>query len=231
MEYGPKGNKTSTPWEQCDGLKMPNDNVAKNTSTSTSAKTLTNIPTLNETEETHYTVLGVRKDDTLSTIKAAHRILALQYHPDKQMEDTNDNNRDCNITTEERFLKIQAAWECLRNEDSRSLYDDSLRRLLEKSQTSIHKAKRVLLSEMNCEICDVESDLNVNGNERGADDQGSLVEQQNLYTFQCRCGYEFEILEDELQFDCTKRVATLNVWECQNCSLAINVITDSLEKS
>ena len=215
------------------GLKMPkNDNVASNTSTFTNDGNLPNIATLEGGEETHYDVLGVREDDTLSTIKAAHRILALQCHPDKQL-DTKD--KDLN-GKEEMFLKIQAAWECLRDADSRDSYDDSLRRTLEQSQISIHKAKRVLLSEMSCEICDVEIDSNSSGGDERGTDEGSLVEQQNLYTYPCRCGYEFEILEEELQFDCNKGRGIdlgLNgdnkVWECQSCSLAIHVIIDSLK--
>ena len=49
-----------------------------------------------------YEVLGVLADDSLAVIKAAYTKLALKYHPDK-------NNRQT-----EQFLKIQQAWEKIR---------------------------------------------------------------------------------------------------------------------
>ena len=181
-------------------------------------------------DETHYTILGVCKEDDLATIKAAHRSLALQCHPDKQQPtDPKDNSQ-------ERFLKIQKAWECLRDADARKLYDDSLDRTMEQNQTRIDKAKPVLLSEMTCEVCDVEIDLDEDESNGGQIDDcpSPAVEQQNVYSLPCRCGYEFEILEDELMFDsCPNRNEVnfgdgepTNIWECQNCSLTIRVIKD-----
>ena len=58
-----------------------------------------------------YIILNVSEDASLSEIKKAHRILALQYHPDK------------NDGASEAFIKVQWAYEILSNSEKRSAYD------------------------------------------------------------------------------------------------------------
>lgn len=61
-----------------------------------------------------YNVLGVEKNASAQEIKKAYRKLALQYHPDK-----NPDNKDA----EEKFKEISAAYEILGNTEKREQYD------------------------------------------------------------------------------------------------------------
>ncbi len=59
----------------------------------------------------YYAVLGVERTATADDIKRAYRRLAHQHHPDKAGGD------------EERFKKINAAYEILGDEQKRAQYD------------------------------------------------------------------------------------------------------------
>lgn len=62
----------------------------------------------------YYEVLGVSRSATLDEIKKAYRKLALKYHPDKTKGDAE---------AEEKFKEATEAYEVLRDEKKRSLYD------------------------------------------------------------------------------------------------------------
>ncbi|XP_059462169.1 dnaJ protein P58IPK homolog [Corylus avellana] len=62
-----------------------------------------------------YKILGVSKTSSMSEIKRAYKKLALQWHPDKNVE-----NRE---EAEAQFREIAAAYEVLSNEDKRTRYD------------------------------------------------------------------------------------------------------------
>lgn len=176
---------------------------------------------------THYELLSVSEDATHAEIKAAHRRKALQYHPDRfqptsaARDDSVGNSGSKNATDLEEdqriqsFRQIQKAWECLRDEEKRREYDDSLKRIRERQKGTINKANVVKLCDMECELCDVEEDEN--------DIPGSITETsatQKLYSYQCRCGDVIEILEEELNFDGE------SLWECPSCSLTIHIIQE-----
>ncbi|KAL6141980.1 hypothetical protein ACLB2K_060265 [Fragaria x ananassa] len=62
-----------------------------------------------------YKILGVSKTSSISEIKRAYKKLALQWHPDKNVE-----NRE---EAEEKFREIAAAYEILGDEEKRTKYD------------------------------------------------------------------------------------------------------------
>ena len=61
-----------------------------------------------------YSTLGVEKNDSIDTIKKAYKKLAFQYHPDK--------NKD-NVDAENKFKEISNAYNILNNEEERHKYD------------------------------------------------------------------------------------------------------------
>jgi DnaJ homolog subfamily A member 5 len=73
----------------------------------------------------HYAILGVALDADASTIKKAHRRLALQYHPDKNIGDNNNNNNNNTAQQQqEQFQLVQQAYECLSDATERKWYDE-----------------------------------------------------------------------------------------------------------
>lgn len=62
----------------------------------------------------YYEVLGVSKGASLDEIKKAYRKLALQYHPDRNKGNTE---------AEEKFKEATEAYEVLRDEKKRGIYD------------------------------------------------------------------------------------------------------------
>ena len=65
-------------------------------------------------EEDFYKILGVEKNATAQEIKKAYRKLALKYHPDR-----NPNNKEA----EEKFRQVSEAYEVLSNDEKRAKYD------------------------------------------------------------------------------------------------------------
>ena len=51
-------------------------------------------------KETFYDVLGVGQDATVEEIKKRYRILALKYHPDKNLDNTQEAAKMFNLVQE-----------------------------------------------------------------------------------------------------------------------------------
>ena len=67
-----------------------------------------------ENKRDYYEVLGVDKNADLETIKKAYRKMAMKYHPDR-----NPDNKEA----EERFKEVGEAYEVLSDADKRARYD------------------------------------------------------------------------------------------------------------
>ena len=63
-----------------------------------------------------YTILGVSNSATSEEIKKAYRSLAIKYHPDKNRDDKN---------AEEKFKEIASAYEILGDPEKRKFYDQN----------------------------------------------------------------------------------------------------------
>ncbi len=66
------------------------------------------------TKRDYYEILGVRQDATDDEIKSKYRKLALKYHPDKNPGDKQ---------AEEQFMEAAEAYEVLRDNQKRNIYD------------------------------------------------------------------------------------------------------------
>jgi len=73
------------------------------------------MATEQEPKNDYYHILGVSKDASIDDIKKAYRKLALQYHPDK--------NLDNKAEAESKFQQISEAYQVLSDEEKRKNYD------------------------------------------------------------------------------------------------------------
>lgn len=67
----------------------------------------------------HYNVLGISPQASFAEIKKRYQHLVLALHPD----------RTASTHSTPEFVKVQAAWEVLREEQSRKQYDQLLLRM------------------------------------------------------------------------------------------------------
>jgi DnaJ homolog subfamily B member 4 len=67
----------------------------------------------------YYEILGVKRECTESEIKKAYRKLAMEYHPDKHMQDSLEDKKN----SEDKFKEINKAYEILGDQQKRKRYD------------------------------------------------------------------------------------------------------------
>ncbi|EOA21652.1 hypothetical protein CARUB_v10002072mg [Capsella rubella] len=119
--------------------------------------------------ETYYELLSVKEDASYEEIRNSYRSAILHSHPDKLL-----NSSRCS-SDDEKFLKIQKAWEVLSDAELRVVYDNDLR-------SSRHDG--IVADEISIEDMSVEM----------AGEDSEVIE---LF-YQCRCGDYFFVDSTEL---------------------------------
>ncbi|KAJ4910071.1 DNAJ heat shock N-terminal domain-containing protein [Raphanus sativus] len=168
----------------------------------------------NTLHETYYQILSVKEDATYDEIRNSYRSAILHSHPDKQLNSyrSRSSNPD-----EEKFLKIQKAWQVLSDAELRAVYDNDLR----SSRATAAAADEISVEDMSVEVA--------------GEGQGMEV------FYQCRCGDYFSVDSSELETmgfalvrdddgDCVVRVRRLGafvassvVLPCGSCSFKTRV--------
>ena len=127
-----------------------------------------------------------------------------------------DNNSNNGVTTS--FHQIQTAYTTLRNPTTRHQYDTALERISHTSNLQYTAASLVYTSEMDMEKCII-----------AVSDEEECEVETTMYCYECRCGYVFEILHEELLHDNSDNENNHEgkVWNCGGCSLMIRVVVDT----
>ena len=123
---------------------------------------------------THYDVLRVEPTASYGEIKAAFHGLARRSHPDKRAQ--NRNRPGGEESSSEPFLRIQRAWETLRDPIRRAEYDGGLRQNA-LSEVSKRRGAIALSRE------DLEAAVD--------EETGETVQ-----IYDCRCGEIVEVVEE-----------------------------------
>ena len=132
------------------------------------------------------------------------------------------------------FRQIHTAFETLRDPIKRAAYDEDLALKTSKQASKVDKAVLIKLSDME-EILFEEEGGYYDGT--GGRDQANYYDHdaedldpencQVAYCYQCRCGDEIEVLQEELvETSDVKHSDESNVFECPSCCLCIRVEID-----
>ena len=70
-------------------------------------------------EKNYYDILGVKKDASKDDIRRAFKKLSLKYHPDKHINDSEEDKKKA----EEKFKEAAEAYSVLSDKDKRARYD------------------------------------------------------------------------------------------------------------
>jgi diphthamide biosynthesis protein 4 len=131
-----------------------------------------------------YDVLGVPHNAATDEIRRAYHRLAREQHPDRSCDAPEGH---------QAFVRLQQAWEVLREPEQRRRYDAAL------------DAERYALLRASALTHDVDlSDM-----EYAEDGCGGGV-----WSFACRCGAMFKLTESQLS-------AGIETLECHSCTLSI----------
>jgi curved DNA-binding protein CbpA len=131
------------------------------------------------TRMTHYDVLGISSTTaSYDDIKSSFHKLARQSHPDKQQQQQQQNHHP--TTTAVNFKRIQQAWEILRNDELRKSYNDELQQQALSQKKKTKGAIEISWKEDTEEAVDEETG-------------------QSIYIYDCRCGEEVIIWEEETE--------------------------------
>lgn len=151
----------------------------------------------------------------------------------------NANEKEISTQDTTTFHQIQAAYHCLRDPNKRCQYDESISRKEEREEWKWRGALQVNLSEMECDWCCVVDEDN--SDSEGSVDQaidatdGDTPPLQKVFFQNCRCGDTFQVVQEELleslgdaNIGCGDKndVFTNRVWQCESCSLTIQIHVD-----
>lgn len=166
------------------------------------------------TLETYYDILHVKEDASFDEIRQSYRLALLQSHPDKVHKSFKIPCSGVNV--EDRFMKVQKAWEILGDSRSRTLYDNKLRSL---------RCDELLADDVTFEDMMVED----NGEDLG-------------FCYHCRCGDYFVISwpeleemgyelhrdsEDEISVQTAEGLPGCVILPCSSCSLKIRLLINT----
>ncbi|CAI0465229.1 unnamed protein product [Linum tenue] len=118
--------------------------------------------------ESHYEILSVKEGASYEEIRSGYRSAILNSHPDKA-----HNTSDSSAAADDKFLRVQKAWEVLSDSRSRVAYDNELRASRRQQDAS------------------VSGDIDLM--DRGGDDV--VVE----LCYDCRCGDCFSVDSSDLE--------------------------------
>lgn len=118
----PVETKTETPVSTEDEIKAAN---AENADLMAKIETLQEFFVRIEVARNHYEILGVERDAAIRDIKTSYFRLAKIYHPDKFHNAENAHHLP---RVENAFSLITRAYDALKDDESRKLYDFKLRR-------------------------------------------------------------------------------------------------------
>ena len=143
----------------------------------------------------YYEILGVSRDATDEQLKKAYRKLAVKYHPDKNPDDRN---------AEERFKEIAEAYQVLCDPERRGLYDRFGHAAFEQGGAGGF--------DFNAGFEDIIGDLfgDFFGTGRSRGGRGRTRRGQDLR-------YDLEISFEEAAFGCEKVLAVPRLAGCDTC--------------
>ena len=132
------------------------------------------------------------------------------------------------------FRQIHTAWETLRDPTKRAAYDEDLALKSKRKASKVDKAVTVKLSEMEEIVFEEEGEHDNGTGDRDHDEyydhDADDLEDENCqvaYCYQCRCGDEIEVLQEELVEKNDQRYSDdSNAFECPSCCLCILVEID-----
>uniref|UniRef100_A0A3P8YJZ7 DnaJ homolog subfamily C member 24 n=1 Tax=Esox lucius TaxID=8010 RepID=A0A3P8YJZ7_ESOLU len=148
-----------------------------------------------------YSILEASPSDELQDLKQKYQRLALLYHPDKQGPDVTVTEAEEHLR---RFIEVDQAWKVLSNQETKRAYDLQLRGAYCLSP-AISQPLKAAGNELN-QSWPVDA--------RVCLDDMTWDEDNEVYTYSCRCGGEFSTGREE---------ADGAIVCCDTCSLGIEV--------
>lgn len=169
----------------------------------------------------HYDVLGVARDVGASDLRDSYLAAARSHHPDRNVGDPSG--------TEARFVKVQRAYDVLKNPQDRARYDAALSSTSGAAPVSLVKgADASSKAETPHQGRTVAVWASVTLSEMDPPDDGNDGDDgEPGYTCACRCGDYFEVLPADLERVRDPHRSVQLYLPCGGCSLQICLTVDA----